>query len=157
MTTELRVLGREGRSGAEEVDVAGLAAGEVVVIAVEAAGVLAVGAVDNADPAHPSMLVYGSVWDGGGGWSMRDDDSVWSPLRGCWGKDTSGKRDMEGELTSSTCCSFPRLGRRDRRHTRGSSLHRGPVQGNRGRWSWDWGCGKRGGGSREDGGEGKEE
>jgi hypothetical protein len=130
LTTELRVLGREGRSGAEEVDVAGLAAGEVVVMAVEAAGVLAVGAVDNADPARPSMLVYGSVWDGGGGWSMRGDDSVWSPLRGCWGKDTSGKRDMEGELTSSsTRCSLPRLGRRDRRHTRESSLHRGPVQG----------------------------
>jgi hypothetical protein len=58
------VLGREGRSGMEEVDVAGLAAGEVVVMAVEAAGLPAVGAVDNADPARPSMLVYGSVWDG---------------------------------------------------------------------------------------------
>jgi len=59
LTTELRVLGREGRSGAEEVDVAGLAAGEVVVIAVEAAGVLAVGAVDNADPAAPAALSQG--------------------------------------------------------------------------------------------------
>jgi hypothetical protein len=55
LTTELRVLGREGRSGTEEVvDVAGLAVeGEVVVVmAVEAAGLPAMGAVDNADPAH---------------------------------------------------------------------------------------------------------
>lgn len=57
LTTELRLLGREGRSGAAEVagavEVAGLAAeGEVVVIAVDAAGLPAVGAVDNAFPIH---------------------------------------------------------------------------------------------------------
>lgn len=40
--------------------VAGLTAeGEDVVIAVEAAGLPAVGAEDNADPAHPSVLVKG--------------------------------------------------------------------------------------------------
>lgn len=49
MTTVLRVSGRDGRAGADEV--AGLA-GEVVVIAVEAAGVPAVGAVDNAFPSR---------------------------------------------------------------------------------------------------------
>lgn len=59
LTTELRLLGREGRSGAVEVaapeEVAGLAAEEeVVVIAVEAAGLPAVGADDNAFPAHRS-------------------------------------------------------------------------------------------------------
>lgn len=47
LTTELRALGREGRSGAVEVDTAGLV---VVVIAVEAAGLPAIGAVDNAFP-----------------------------------------------------------------------------------------------------------
>lgn len=57
LTTELRLLGREGRSGAVEVavadEVAGLAAeGEVVVIAVEAAGLPADGADDNAFPGH---------------------------------------------------------------------------------------------------------
>lgn len=57
------MLGREGRSGMAEVVVvvvAGLTAeGEDVVIAVEAAGLPAVGAEDNADPAHPSVLVKG--------------------------------------------------------------------------------------------------
>lgn len=46
LTTELRALGREGRSGAVEVEAAGL----VVVIAVEAAVLPAIGAVDNALP-----------------------------------------------------------------------------------------------------------
>jgi hypothetical protein len=41
----------------EVVVVAGLTAeGEVVVMAVEAAGLPAVGRVDNADPAHPSSI-----------------------------------------------------------------------------------------------------
>lgn len=56
LTTELRLLGREGRSGALEavaVEVTGLPAeGEVVVIAEEIAGLPAVGAVDNAFPVH---------------------------------------------------------------------------------------------------------
>jgi hypothetical protein len=59
LTTELRVLGREGREGAVEevVVVAGLTAeGEVVVMAVEAAGLPAVGSEDNADPVHPSSI-----------------------------------------------------------------------------------------------------
>lgn len=57
LTTELRALGREGRSGAVEVvavaDVAvGLAAeAEVGVIADEVAGLLAVGVVDKEFPA----------------------------------------------------------------------------------------------------------
>lgn len=62
LTTELRLLGREGRSGAVEVEVAvedevaGLAAdGEVVVIAVEVTGLPDVGAVDNAFPIHESQ------------------------------------------------------------------------------------------------------
>lgn len=50
------MLGREGKSGAVEVadvDVAGLAAeGVVVVIAVDATGLPAVGADDNAFPVH---------------------------------------------------------------------------------------------------------
>jgi hypothetical protein len=51
LTTELRVSGRDGREGAAEVEVAGLAAeGEVVVMAVEVAGLPAVGAVDSAFP-----------------------------------------------------------------------------------------------------------
>lgn len=60
LTTELRLLGREGRLGAVEVAVAGEVAGlpaegEVVVIAVEAAGLPAVGAVDRAFPTHESQ------------------------------------------------------------------------------------------------------
>ena len=47
LTTELRALGREGRSGAVDVEAAGLV---VVVIAVEAAGLPVIGAVDNALP-----------------------------------------------------------------------------------------------------------
>lgn len=51
LTTELRVSGRDGRDGAVEVELAGLAAeGEVVVMAVEVAGLPAVGAVDSAFP-----------------------------------------------------------------------------------------------------------
>lgn len=52
------MLGREGREGAVEVVVvAGLAAeGEAVVMAVEVAGLPAVGREDNADPAHPSSI-----------------------------------------------------------------------------------------------------
>lgn len=62
LTTELRLLGREGRSGAVEVEVvvevevAGLAAeGEVAVIAVEVTGLPAVGAVGNVFPIHESI------------------------------------------------------------------------------------------------------
>lgn len=61
------MLGREGRSGTVEVVVvAGLtAAGEVVVMAVEAAALPTVGVEDNADPAHPSSVSKrGHVWDG---------------------------------------------------------------------------------------------
>ena len=71
MTTELSELGREGREGAvEEVVVAGLAAeGEVVVIAVEAAGLPAVGSEDNADPEQSSSIsIRGRVSDGARGW-----------------------------------------------------------------------------------------
>lgn len=59
LTTELRLLGREGRSGMEEPvadEVAGWADGEVVVIVVGAAGLPAVGAVDNAFPIQKCEL-----------------------------------------------------------------------------------------------------
>lgn len=69
MTTELRALGREGRSGAVDVDAAGLV---VVVIAVEAAGLPAIGAVDNAFPAAPAL----SHGFGGEGVAMVLDISV---------------------------------------------------------------------------------
>lgn len=65
MTTELRVLGREGRSGAVDVAVveaAGLAAaGEVVVIAVEETGLPAVGVVESAFPANNDVSTWGSA------------------------------------------------------------------------------------------------
>lgn len=55
------MLGRDGRSGAVDVAVAGLA---VEVIAVEAAGLPAVGAVDSVFPAEEEGVVSMTVWMG---------------------------------------------------------------------------------------------
>jgi hypothetical protein len=95
LTTELRVLGREGRSGAEVVVVvAGLTAdGEDVVIAVEAAGLPAVGAEDNAEPAYPSVLVKGVIPEMG--WTTVDggDDSL-GAVTTHWGEERRERREI---------------------------------------------------------------
>jgi len=96
------VSGRDGKTGAVEVEVevevAGLSAeGEVVVMAVEAAGLPAVGAVDNAFPVcvgvrnpNPGKMNENGTLEGGA---------------------------QAGGLT--TCaCSLPRFWRRYRRHNR---------------------------------------
>lgn len=83
------MLGREGRSGAEVVVVAGLTAeGEVVVMAVEAAGLPTVGVEVNADPAHPSSVSKGGM--SGMGWKMVDggDDSCGYRSTVVWGGET---------------------------------------------------------------------
>lgn len=114
------MLGREGREGAVEVVVvAGLTAeGEVVVMAVEAAGLPAVGREVKGDPAHPSSISIRGKSETR--WKMVDggDDSLgWSPLNGCLGGDeTRGDREA-GRLTTSSC-SLPGFGRRHRRHNR---------------------------------------
>ena len=110
------MLGREGREGAVEevVVVAGLTAeGEVVVVmAVEAAGLPAVGREDNADPAHRSRI------------SIRGKSEMrrkmgWVAAMTLWGSvhRSTVVLGTRGRLTTSSC-SLPGFGRRDRRHNR---------------------------------------
>lgn len=86
---------------------------------------------------------------------MRGDDSVWSPVRGCWGR-TRAERERHGERTHQRQHLLsPKAWEARPTPYSGSSLHQGPVQGNGGD-GVGTGDGKSGGGSREDGGEGKE-
>jgi hypothetical protein len=100
LTTELRVSGRDGRDGAVEVEVAGLAAeGEVVVMAVEVAGLPAVGALDSAFPMK----------------SIRNPGK----MRLKRGLVHIVPRPDEARERLTTCaCSLPRFWRRYRRHNR---------------------------------------